>query len=250
MGTISGFLFFFFNCSTKTLIRGNHRYYNLSHSECSKYPQTSKKHIKCCYTQQIYNISITLDEFLPSSILLFKPLKVFHHFYIYVTSWLYRNQNPDQKEEKTQVFVFSFIRADNGPLLPFQRWWNDIIKPIHFSASLSHNKQKKYGQSMTSAAPHAGGTFTNLLAVEGDRNKNRESKVIKKACPYQCFFSLSVSEEQALGQSMNWCKLMQFQRLHWAMNQLLLVEHLENSELCRCKPHTSTLNNMGICLIA
>jgi len=50
---------------------------------------------------------------------------------------------------------------------------NDITKPIHFSASLIHNKQtkKEIWQTMTFPPPQPGGTFTDLLAFEGDRNK-------------------------------------------------------------------------------
>lgn len=86
---------------------------------------------------------------------------------------------------------------------------NDIIKPINFSASLSHNKQnKKPMVEHDFPTTSAWRTFTNFLAVEGDRNQKLESRDTKKACPYQCFFSCLVSKEQVLGQSMSWCKLM------------------------------------------
>lgn len=70
---------------------------------------------------------------------------------------------------------------------------NLFMKPIHFTASLSHNKpkkkKKKERHSTTFPAPQPGGTFTNLLAVDGDRKKKLENRDIKKACPYQGFFT-------------------------------------------------------------
>lgn len=53
---------------------------------------------------------------------------------------------------------------------------NLFMKAIHFTASLSHNKpkkkRKKERHSTTFLAPQPGGTFTNLLAVEGTEKRS------------------------------------------------------------------------------
>lgn len=63
-------------------------------------------------------------------------------------------------------------------------------------------------QSMTFPPPQPEGTLTAWLALEGARQKKVESRETKKACPYQCFFSVLVSEDVVLGESMSWSKLM------------------------------------------
>lgn len=63
-----------------------------------------------------------------------------------------------------RIDLFSIFR--DGPTTG-----NDIFKPIHFSASLSHNKQnEKTMVEHNFPTTSAWRTFTNFLAVEGDRS--------------------------------------------------------------------------------
>lgn len=132
--------------------------------------------------------------------------------------------------------------------------WNYMTEQPHFTASLSHSKQNEIWHSTTLPASQPGGTFTNLLAVDGARKKKVENRNIRKACPCQEFFTTGLRFRHELVQTSIWT--IDFTRQNptssgWVLEKLWVVQsfcpvlYMRHSEVLSDLPHSTQIPTLS-----